>query len=83
MRKKTQDIELRRRNEDMIKFWAQYILLLMIGFIGVSFLISPTHELKLGLAILSCLIVTFLCFVWFILYHKETSDIIHDQKLNK
>jgi hypothetical protein len=69
------NIEIRKRNEDLIKFWAQYLLLLMIALIGVHFML-PKGNMNMGFAILCSLIATFLCFAAFMIYHKKTSDII-------
>lgn len=70
------EIELRRRNEELIRFWSVYILLLMIAFIGL-YLISPEpHSLNVGFAIMASLLASFICFCWYMLYHKKTSDLL-------
>jgi hypothetical protein len=77
------EIKLRKRNEELIKFWAEYLLLLMIALIGVYIIMPRANSINVGIAILSSLLATFLCFSWFMVYHKKTSDMMLEKHLKE
>jgi hypothetical protein len=77
------EIKLRTRNEELIKFWAEYLLLLMIALIGVYLIMPSKANTNVGVPILASLLATFLCFCWFMVYHKKTSDMIIEHHMKE
>ena len=75
-RSKNKEIELRKRTEDMLKFWSQYTLFLGIGFLGVHYIIPDSRKLISSFSITITFLLSVLLFIVYNKYHQKTTNII-------
>jgi len=66
-------IELRKRSEEMIKYWNNAFLILILGLFGAYWIIPKKYQIYTWIGISLGIIAYFITLAWYNIYHANTT----------
>jgi len=71
------EIELRKRSEEIIKFWNNFFLVTSIAFFGTSFKpFSSIADILIYIMLILSGILYLITYFYYVSYHKKTTELI-------
>ena len=75
------EIELRKRSEEMLKYWIEFLAIILIGLFGTLWTVRGSFNILI-IAVLIIIISVIMLFMFFLYngYHKKTTNMIKNSK---
>ena len=71
-------VQIRKRNEEMIKFWSESSLVLILGLFGGYWIVPGEYKINLAIGIILGIIIYLVTLFYYSHYHEKTTGLIRE-----